>query len=389
MAPIIEVTCRFFEGLLAGEHRRFLGVRYGYSRETVTRARIGYAPLSETALLLHLMDRGFSGEEIRQSGLFTAGDHIRPLWRGRIMFPYPVDGRPVFFIGRQTEETADGLQGKYIKQKILPGGPVEPIYGVDSVRDGKPLIITEGIADAISVHQAGHPCISPVTTGFKLARIDDAAAICRRASRVIIINDNEDNEAGLNGAIRTALALANHSLDPYLSIIPRADGATKTDLNDYLRCGGDLNDLLAKAMPASEHPRYRKLLRETWKASLSSLAAEQKRLRAPARSHDGIEQLKATMPSISSLTGIAPGKRGPHPVYGSTSGKNFAVTTDGEGWCSFHEGDERGKGGDVLKLVALMQGYLKDERQPLRGEAFRQTIDYCRDRWGVRYGRND
>ncbi len=379
---IMEAACRFFEGHLTDEHRRFLGVRYGYSRDTLTRARIGYAPLSETALLLHLMDRGFSGEEIRQSGLFTAGDHIRPLWRGRIMFPYLVDGAPAFFIGRQTEETADGLQGKYIKQKVLPGGPVEPIYGVDSVRDGKPLVITEGVADAISVHQAGHPCISPVTTGFKQARIDDAAAICRRASRVIIINDNEDNEAGLNGAIRTALALANHSLDPYLSIIPRAEGSSKTDLNDYLRCGGDLNDLLSQATSASEHPRYRELLRETWKASISALATEQRRLRRPPRNGDDIEQLKAAMPSISTLTGIAPGKRGAHPVYGSSSGQNFAVTASGEGWCSFHGGDERGKGGDILKLVALMQGYLKDEREPLRGDAFKRTVEYCRDQWG-------
>lgn len=379
---IMEVACRFFEGTLTDEHRRFLEVRYGYSRETVARSRIGYAPLSETSLLLHLMDRGFSGEEIRQSGLFVSGDHIRPLWRGRIMFPYLVDASPTFFIGRQTDETADGLQGKYIKQKVLPGGPVEPIYGVDSVRDDKPLVITEGIADAISVLQAGHPCISPVTTGFKQARIDDAAAICRRAGRVIIIFDNEANEAGLNGSIRTALALATHSLDPYLSIIPRAEGAEKTDLNDYLRCGGDLKGLLSQAKPASEHPRYRELLRETWKASISALAAEQRRIRRPPMKGDDVEQLKAVMPSISTLTGIAPGKRGAHPVYGSSSGQNFAVTANGEGWCSFHGGDERGKGGDVLKLVALMQGYLKDEREPLRGDAFKRTVEYCRDHWG-------
>lgn len=384
MDDIMEVACGLFEVHLAAEHRRFLGERYGYTQETISRARLGYAPTSETALLMYLMDRGFSGEEIRQSGLFTSGNHIRPLWRGRIMFPYLVGDTTRFFIGRQTDETVDGLQGKYIKRRVLPGAPPEPIYGIDSVRAGEPLIITEGIADAISVHQAGHPCISPVTTGFKKTRIDDAAATCRRASRVIIINDNEDNEAGLNGAIRTALALANHSLDPYLSIIPRADGSEKTDLNDYLRCGGDLTALLSQASPASEHPRYRELLREMWKSSISVLAAEQRRIRRPPRSGDDIEQLKASMPSISTLTGIAPGKRGPHPVYGSTSGQNFAVTANGDGWCSFHGGDERGKGGDILKLVALMQGYLKDEREPLRGDAFKRTVEYCRDQWGVR-----
>lgn len=379
---LMETACQFFERHLTDEHRRFLGERYGYAKETIERAHIGYAPTGETDLLLHLMDRGYSGGEIRQSGLFTTGDRIRPLWRGRIMFTYLVGGIPSFFIGRQTDETADGLQGKYIKQKVLPAGPNEPIYGIDTVRDGELLVITEGIADAISVHQAGYPCISPVTTGFKQARIDDAAAICKRAALVFIVNDNEQNEAGLNGAIRTAIALSAHGIEAHLGIIPREEHLEKVDLNDFLRSGGDLRALFMHAGPATEHPRYRKHLREAWKASGEAIAAEHRRARArPRKEGDDIERLKAAMPSISMLTGIAPGRRGPHPVYGSSTGQNFAVTADGEGWCSFHEGDERGKGGDLLKLIALMEGFLDDERLPLRGEAFRETIEFCKARW--------
>jgi hypothetical protein len=68
-------------------------------------------------------------------------------------------------------------------------------------------------------------------------------------------------------------------------------------------------------------------------------------------------------------------------VYGSIHGDNFAISEDGETWVSFHGGAEKGKGGDILKLIALEQGYLTDEREPLRGEAFKQTIRYCRERW--------
>jgi DNA primase len=42
----------------------------------------------------------------------------------------------------------------------------EPIYGLDTVEPGDPVLITEGIADAITAHEAGYPCISPVTVQF-------------------------------------------------------------------------------------------------------------------------------------------------------------------------------------------------------------------------------
>ena len=44
----------------------------------------------------------------------------------------------------------------------------EPIYGIDSLEDGEDVLITEGIADAITAHEAGYACLSPVTTSFKL-----------------------------------------------------------------------------------------------------------------------------------------------------------------------------------------------------------------------------
>ena len=88
------------------------------------------------------------------------------------------------------------------------------------------------------------------------------------------------------------------------------------------------------------------------------------------------------MPTISAHTGIAPGERGSHPVYGSTHGDNFAVSEDGETWTSFHGGDASGKGGNIFKLIALEQGFMTDERQLLRGDEFIQTIKYCQERWG-------
>jgi len=66
--------------------------------------------------LLHLMDRGYSRDEIIGSGLVMPWQRtdedggtrsgVSDLLRGRIVFPYlDADLRPVYFIGRMTDAT--------------------------------------------------------------------------------------------------------------------------------------------------------------------------------------------------------------------------------------------------------------------------------------------
>jgi hypothetical protein len=394
---LLEEACRFYEKHLTGEHRAFLLSRYGFRPEFVEASRIGYAPADGTALLLHLMDRGFEGEEIVRSGLIfrrekSGGTVTGDLFRGRIVFPYLAgDQTPAYFIARATDATpthGDDIPPKYVKQIATPDGPKEPIFGYWSVMEGAPLIITEGIADALAALQDCRSCISPVTTAFKRERIDEAAEYCRRAGSVCIINDNEESSAGLKGAARTALALLKHGITRvYIGSLPRPEGVAKLDLNDYLREGGDLDPILAAAIPADDHPAVEEERRQEWEGAATiyrSDLARQRRAGKPQGEDDDIEELKRRMPSLSAYTGIAPGKRGSHPVCGSTHGDNFAISRDGETWTSFHGGNEKGKSGNIFKVIALEQGFLADEGLALRGEAFVKTIAYCRERWGGR-----
>lgn len=400
MKTLMESACRFYVRHLTAEHRAFLMERYGFQPWYVDGSRIGYAPESGSALLVHLMGAGYSQEEILSSGLVArwetgnrsgVGDHFR----GRIVFPYLSEERePLYFIGRATAATPGESPAKYKKQIVVTGGVSEPIFGTWSIMSGEPLIITEGIADALSVIQAAMPCISPVTTSFKRQRIEEAAEYCKAASSVYIINDNEASGAGLDGAVRTALALQTHGISRvYIGTIPRSEGVEKIDLNDYLRNGGDLDDLVAAATPADQHPAVLEERKKEWSAGIARLRSAvvrqrweaqeaKKKTKGKANGADDIEDLKARMPSLSAYTGIPPGKRGAHPVYGSTHGDNFLVSQDGETWASFHGGNDQGKSGNLFKIIALEQGFLADERQPLRGEAFKRTISYCRDRWG-------
>jgi len=404
---LMEEACRFFERHLEDDHRAHLLARYGLEPAFVEAMRIGYAPAAGSALLLHLMDRGFSRDEIIGSGLVVPWQRtdetgsvrsgVSDVFRGRIVFPYlSEDLEPVYFIGRMTDETPapDGtIPAKYKKQVVTIDGPREPIFGSWSVSPGDPLIITEGVTDALAVLQTGRPCISPVTTRFKREQIDEVVELVRRSGGpVYILNDNEESGEGGEGAANIAYNLIYQSLDGariYIGSPPRPQGVEKVDLNDYLRSGGDLDAVLASAIPAEDHP----LVREERRRELNQAAAllrsivsrrryESTRGNGRRRGDDDLDDLKARMPSLSAYTGIPPGGRGPHPVYGSIHGDNFVVSADGKTWTSFHGGAEPGKSGNIFKLIALEQGFLTDEREPLRGEAFKRTIEYCRDRWG-------
>ena len=394
----MESACRFYENQLTDVHRAFLRERYGLPPWFTERMRLGYAPASGSALLLHLLDRGYSRDEVLGSGLISKWEQdkgesagVADLLRGRLIFPYLDEAQhPVYLIGRATPETPGENPAKYKKQIVLSDGPQEPIFGDWSVCPGEPLIVTEGIADALAVLQAARSCISPVTTRFKAERVAEAAAWCKRAAApVYIINDNETSGAGLQGAAKTAVALQMQGIPKvYVGTILRPDGVEKIDLNDYLREGGNLDTILGAATLASDHPAVQEEIKKQQEAGMSRLRAAlanqrmQQQSGGKQASGDSIGDLKGRMPSLSAYTGIAPGHRGAHPVYGSTTGTNFVISPDGETWTSFHGGNDRGKSGNIFKLIALELGYLDDEGYPLRGDAFKRTIEYCRDRWG-------
>lgn len=400
--------CRFYEQHLTDEHRQHLRTRYGLEPWFIEAMRIGYAPAGGADLLTHFMDRGYSREEIIGSGLAVPWQRtdesggtrsgVSDLLQGRIVFPYlSADREPVYFIGRQTDESPGTHPAKYIKQRVDPGGngPREPIFGAWSVRPGDPLIITEGITDCLIVLQSGNPCISPVTTAFKREKAPEVAECVRQSGGPIyIINDNEVSGAGDAGAARIGYALTTQQTDGariYIGSPPRPPGVEKVDLNDYLRSGGDLETVIAAAMPAEDHPgiqaEYKRVI-ERAAATLRRIQNQQRSgdrrqsRRNPARWID-LDELRSRMPTLSAYTGIGPGERGSHPVYGSIHGDNFVISGDGETWTSFHGGNEPGKSGNIFKLIALEQGILADERDTLRGDEFIQTIKYCQERWGL------
>ncbi|MEZ3117306.1 hypothetical protein RYH80_15425 [Halobaculum sp. MBLA0147] len=94
-------------------------------------------------------------------------------FKNRFVFPYfNSQGDPVYFITRRPPHTDDGPKYKKLSQSADHTFVEEPIYGIPSINEGEPLVITEGIADAITCHDFGIPAISPVTTQSKDKYID-------------------------------------------------------------------------------------------------------------------------------------------------------------------------------------------------------------------------
>ena len=74
------------------------------------------------------------------------------------------------------------------------------------------VIITEGGTDYIALLERGFPVVSPVTVRIRGSDWDRLPPKLRGVKTVYICQDNEISQAGLNGALKTASALAKHQI---------------------------------------------------------------------------------------------------------------------------------------------------------------------------------
>lgn len=149
---------------------------------------------------------------------------------------------------------------KYLKQSIshdwINRNVIEePLFGIETVQRGKPLIVTEGITDAIMAHQHGFPCIAPATTNIKSEHFEQ---IPDDITTAYMVNDNEKSEAGIEGALRNAAIFKGQGHDAFIGELPRPDGADKIDLAEFLQESSreDLLAVLEDSTPLEEHPKY-------------------------------------------------------------------------------------------------------------------------------------
>jgi len=210
--------------------------QYGIGDEMIERLKIGYAEdgSPSTARLLMEGPQAFTPRELTATSAFrpTAQDSIVPFFDRRIVFPYWSRGHVVFLIGRRTPWTPDNDWEKAKYKKLAVRNDRNHSHVAACIRNDvlynedvlltrpERVVITEGVTDCISLIEHGFAAVSPVTVRIREADWERLIAKLAGVKTVYICQDNEVSEAGMQGALKTARALASHGIQTRVAVLP-------------------------------------------------------------------------------------------------------------------------------------------------------------------------
>ncbi len=210
--------------------------KYGIGDEMIERLKIGYAEDGTPSTARLLMDgpQAFTPRELAATSAFrpTAQDGIVPFFDRRIVFPYWSRGHVVFLIGRRTPWTPDNDWEKPKYKKLAVRNDRNHAHVAACIRNDvlynedvlltrpERVVITEGVTDCISLIEHGFASVSPVTVRIREADWERLIAKLAGVKTVYICQDNEVSEAGMQGALKTARALASHGIQTRVAVLP-------------------------------------------------------------------------------------------------------------------------------------------------------------------------
>ena len=199
-------AARFFHAkLYAPEGKAALAYAMGRGmpKSTLTTFGIGYAPDSWTDLVDALRKKGYTDEELKDSGLVTVSKkngNLFDRFRDRLMFPIiDVRGNVIGFGGRIMNN--DPNAAKYLNSpETLIFNKRKNLFALNVAKKSKLgyLILVEGYMDAIALHQYGFDC-AVASLGTALTE-DGANLLSKYTDQVVLIYDGD--EAGQRAAQR-------------------------------------------------------------------------------------------------------------------------------------------------------------------------------------------
>ena len=200
-------AARFFHSQLyapVGANALQYAAGRGMPKSILTKFGIGYAPDSWTSLVDWLRGKGYTDQELRDSGLVTVSRKNGSLFdrfRDRLMFPIiDVRGNVIGFGGRIMNDQ-DKSAAKYLNSpETLIFNKRKNLFALNLAKKSKLgyLILVEGYMDAIALHQYGFDC-AVASLGTALTE-DGANLLSRYTEQVVLIYDGD--EAGQNATRR-------------------------------------------------------------------------------------------------------------------------------------------------------------------------------------------
>ncbi|MGC8749029.1 MAG: DNA primase [Candidatus Kapaibacteriota bacterium] len=186
----------------------------GYTRTTIAEFEIGYSPAGWDNLMREMTSAGFTTDILLDAGLIKQSDGTTnkyyDLFRERVMFPiHNHTGKVVGFGGRILKEIDN--QPKYLntpqtevfdKSKLLFG----LFKGRNEIRSKEAVILVEGYADVVALHQAGFKnAIASCGTSLTEEQLHQIARYCKTI--YIAYDGDEAGQKATERAIQMALPL--------------------------------------------------------------------------------------------------------------------------------------------------------------------------------------
>ena len=204
----------------------------GMPKSILTKFGIGYAPDSWTALVDWLRGKGYTDQELRDSGLVTVSrknGNLFDRFRDRLMFPIiDVRGNVIGFGGR-IMNNQDKSAAKYLNSpETLIFNKRKNLFALNLAKKSKLgyMILVEGYMDAIALHQFGFDC-AVASLGTALTE-DGANLLARYTEQVVLIYDGD--EAGQNATKRAIPILEKAGLQ--VKVLQMRDAK---DPDEYLK----------------------------------------------------------------------------------------------------------------------------------------------------------
>ena len=199
-------AARFFHSQLyssAGKAALDYALGRGMSRSILTTFGVGYAPDSWDSMIKAMRAKGYTDEELKESGLVTVSQKTGGLldrFRDRLMFPIiDVRGNVIGFGGRIIKK--DDNAAKYLNSpETIIFNKRKNLFGMNLAKKSKQgfLILVEGNVDVVALHQFGFDN-AIASLGTSLTE-EQAALMTRYADQVVLIYDGD--KAGQNATQR-------------------------------------------------------------------------------------------------------------------------------------------------------------------------------------------
>ena len=175
----------------------------GMSKSILTTFGVGYAPDSWDGLIKAMKAKGYTDQELKDSGLVSVSQkngNLFDRFRDRLMFPIiDVRGNVIAFGGRVIKKDSDAA--KYLNSpETLIFNKRKNLFGLNLAKKSKAgsLILVEGNIDVVTLHQYGFDN-AVASLGTSLTE-EQAALMTRYAEQVILIYDGD--KAGQNATQR-------------------------------------------------------------------------------------------------------------------------------------------------------------------------------------------